>query len=117
MPRGDGMLPETTERQIADLLLNRERPLVICDVDEVIVHFTRAFELYLAQQGLWLDPRSFAINGNVRRRTSGEDIANDEVGRLIGLFFLERTRHLESIEGAVEWLHKIGKIADIVLLS
>ncbi len=92
-------LSEVTERQVAALILSRDRPLVICDVDEVVVHFTRAFEVYIAKQDLWLDPLPA------------------EVGQLIGLFFAERTRHLEPIEGAVEWLLQIGKWAEIVLLS
>jgi len=111
------MLTEITERQIAMLVRHEDRPLVVCDVDEVVVHFTRAFEEYIAQQGLWLDPRSFAINGNIRRRESGEEVAQADVGRLIGQFFFERTRHLETIDGAVEWLHEIAAIAEIVLLS
>src|SRR5437868_6355024 len=111
------MLTEITDRQIAALPLSRDRPLVICDVDEVVVHFTRAFEAYLALQDLWLDPRSFAINGNIRRRATGEEVAPAEVGQLIGLFFTEQTRHLEPVEGAVEWLLAIGKHAEIVLLS
>ena len=111
------MLTEITDRQIAALPLSRDRPLVICDVDEVVVHFTRAFEAYLALQDLWLDPRSFAINGNIRRRATGEEVALAEVGQLIGSFFTEQTRHLEPVEGAVEWLLAIDKHADIVLLS
>jgi len=111
------MLPEITARQIAALALDHDRPLVVCDVDEVVVHFTRAFEAYIALQDLWLDPRSFAINGNIRHRATGEEVAQAEVGNLIGLFFAERTRHLEPVDGAVEWLRTIADIAEIVLLS
>jgi len=111
------MLADTTARQIATLALSSDRPLVICDVDEVVVHFTRAFEAYIALQDLWLDPRSFAINGNIRRRATGEAVAQAEVGQLIGVFFAERTRHLEPVEGAVEWLLAIGRHAEIVMLS
>ena len=111
------MLAEITQRQIAELNLSEGRPIVVCDVDEVVVHFTRAFEDYIAGQDLWLDARSFALNGNIRRRASGEEVAQAEVGRLIGLFFTERTRHLETIEGAVEWLQEIAQVAEIVMLS
>jgi hypothetical protein len=111
------MLSEITRHQIEALVLGRDRPLVICDVDEVVVHFTRAFEAYIAKLDFWLDPRSFALSGNVRRRQSGEEVAQAEVGQLIGLFFAERTRHLEPVEGAVEWLLEIAKTGEVVLLS
>ena len=42
------------------LSLDQSAGLVICDVDEVIVHFTRALEAYLAERRLWLDISSFA---------------------------------------------------------
>ena len=111
------MLPDQTSAQIAALSLDPERPLLVCDVDEVVVHFTRAFEVYIGEQDLWLDTRSFALNGNIRRRQTGEELAHSHVGQLIGSFFVERTEHLEAIEGAVEWLIAIGKVADVVMLS
>jgi hypothetical protein len=111
------MLPDQTNAQIAALSIDRERPLLICDVDEVVVHFTRAFEVYIGEQDLWLDTRSFALNGNIRRRGTGEELAQFHVGQLIGSFFVERTEHLEAIEGAIEWLIAIGKVADVVMLS
>jgi hypothetical protein len=111
------MLPDVTQRQVTALALRTDRPLVVCDVDEVVVHFTRAFEDYLSLEGLWIEPRSFSINGNVRRRDSGEEIAQADIGRLIERFFSERTRHLEAIEGAVEWLREISTFAEVVMLS
>jgi hypothetical protein len=110
------MLSEITSRQIEALALSHDRPLIICDVDEVVVHFTRAFEVFIAKLDLWLDPRSFAINGNIRHR-SGAEVAQAEVGQLVGHFFTERTRHLEPVEGAVEWLKEIATIAEVVMLS
>ena len=49
------MISEPTLAQIANLQLRSNRPLVICDVDEVVVHFTRDFEDFLDGLGLWLD--------------------------------------------------------------
>ena len=78
------------------------RPLVICDVDEVIVHFTRDFERLIALENLWLDTASFALNGNVRCRDTGQPAEDQRVSDLINRFFDERTRHMEPIDGAVE---------------
>lgn len=110
------MISEITENQLATLSFTG-RPLVICDVDEVIVHFTRDFEVYLGQRGLWLDTDSFALNGNVRHLVDGSPVPNERVADLISGFFEERTRHLEPIEGAVDALLHIGEAADVVLLT
>lgn len=110
------MISETTLAQLSELNLTG-RPLLICDVDEVVVHFTRDFELYLDARGLWLDTSSFALNGNVRHRETNAAIEAREVTGLIDRFFVDRTRHLEPIEGAVAALQEIGEAADVVLLT
>jgi hypothetical protein len=93
------------------------RPLVICDVDEVIVHFTRDFESYIGLEDLWLDTSSFALNGNIRCRRTGQPAEDQRVMDLISRFFDERTRHMEPIDGAIDSLLHIGETADVVLLT
>ena len=110
------MISETTLAQLAGLSLTG-RPLVICDVDEVVVHFTRDFEDFLAARGLWLDTSSFALNGNVRSQASNDPVENAHVAGLIDVFFAERTLHMAPIDGAVESLLHIGESADMVLLT
>lgn len=111
------MLSDITRAQIDDLALGRRDRLVICDVDEVVVHFTRALETYLNERDLWLDTSSFALNGNIRRQLGNDALPASEVGKLIDDFFITRTRHLEPIEGAIESLLTIAGHADIVLLT
>lgn len=110
------MISEITQGQLATLNFTN-RPLVICDVDEVIVHFTRDFEDYIGLHGLWLDTSSFALNGNIRHRESNTPAPEAQVAELIGSFFDERTRHMQEIDGAVSSLLKIGEKADVVLLT
>ena len=110
------MISETTLVQLADLSLTG-RPLVICDVDEVVVHFTRDFEAFLGARELWLDTASFALNGNVRRKPGGEPVPNCDVADLIEAFFVERTLHMEPIEGAIDALLHISEAADVVMLT
>lgn len=106
-----------TTRELISQLSFSGRPLVICDVDEVVVHFTRDFESYLEQRGLWLDTSSFSLNGNIRGRADGLQLAVADVGVLIETFFAERTLHLEPIEGAIEALLHLANSADIVMLT
>jgi hypothetical protein len=110
------LISDITKTQLETLSFTG-RPLVICDVDEVVVHFTRDFEIYLNRHNLWLDTSSFALNGNIKDRTTGRPAADSTVAQLISDFFDERTRHLEPIDGAIEALLHIGETADVVLLT
>lgn len=92
-------------------------PLLICDVDEVVVHFLKGLEAYLDERGLWLDPASFALNGNIRYKAGGARLPAQELGQLLMDFFAARTRHLEAIEGAAAALAGISEHADIVMLT
>ena len=93
------------------------RPLIICDVDEVVVHFLKGLEDFLDQRGLWLDPASFALNGNIRRKAGNGPLPGDELGPLLMDFFAARTRHLGAIDGAVPALLGLAEAADIVMLT
>ena len=110
------MISDITRTQLETLSFTG-RPLVICDVDEVIVHFTRDFEKYISERGLWLDTSSFALNGNIRHREGGQPATEAQVAQLISDFFDERTRHLEPIDGSIDSLLHIAETADVVLLT
>jgi hypothetical protein len=110
------LISDITQGQLATLSFTG-RPLVICDVDEVIVHFTRDFEDYIGLHGLWLDTSSFALNGNIRHRESNAPAPEAQVAELIGSFFETRTRNMQEIDGAVASLLDIGRTADVVLLT
>jgi hypothetical protein len=111
------MISETTLAQIASLQLRPKRPLVICDVDEVVVHFTRDFEDFLLERGLLLDPSRMLFSGNIRFEKSQEFLSAEESEDVVVQFFEERTLNMETIDGAVESLHSIGKSADVIMLT
>ena len=111
------MISETTLAQIASLQLRPKRPLVICDVDEVVVHFTRDFEGFLRERGLALDPQRMLFIGNIRNLKSKEFLNAEESEEVVVQFFEERTLDMETIDGAVESLHSIGKSADVIMLT
>ena len=111
------MISETTLAQIASLQLRPKRPLVICDVDEVVVHFTRDFEGFLRERGLALDPQRMLFSGNIRNLKSKDFLNAEESEEVVVQFFEERTLDMETIDGAVESLHSIGKSADVIMLT
>ena len=96
---------------------NVAKPLIICDVDEVLVHFLQGFEAYLGEHDLWLDARSFALTGNVLHRETGQPVAGRAVLELLHGFFSERTALLAPIPYAAESLRELSNHADIILLS
>lgn len=111
------MISEPTKLQLAALAIDQTRPLMICDVDEVVVHFTSAFENFLGERGLWLEPTSLALNGNIKKTSDNNIIPQHIVEMLIDEFFVERTRSLEPIDGAVAALKNFGNQVNIVMLT
>jgi FMN phosphatase YigB (HAD superfamily) len=111
------MIPDFTLAQLKDLSLHAKKPLVICDVDEVVVHFTRAFEAYIAEDGLYLNTASFAINGNIRFSDGDKALPDSKVADIIDRFFRERTEFLEPIDGAIAALMDFSRDASVVMLT
>lgn len=111
------MISPITTSQLSALDFSGDQPLIICDVDEVIVHFLRGLEGFLAENGLWLDPASFALNGNIKYEGSHEPLPGSEVGGMLEQFFSEKTGHLELIDGADEALDALSDHAQIIMLT
>jgi hypothetical protein len=111
------VIPAFTAKQLADLNLDPRRSLLICDVDEVIVHFTQGLEAFLHLQDLWLDTSSLALNGNIRARATGQPVAAQVTAELIDTYFDLHTETMLPIEGAVVALQQLSSIAEIVLLT
>jgi FMN phosphatase YigB (HAD superfamily) len=111
------MIPDFTKEQLGQLAVPSDRPLVICDVDEVVVHFTRALEVFLAERAMWLDTSSFALSGNIRQSGTNISVADAVVSDLIDQFFCAKTAELEPIENAVSSLHHLADAATVVLLT
>jgi len=106
-----------TRQQIEQLQLTRELPLIICDVDEVIVHFIKGLESFLARHDLWLDPASFALNGNIKTIADNIPVEGEQVSKLLAAFFDEETIRLLPINGSIAALLSLAQNTEIVLLS
>lgn len=110
-------LHEDVLPQIEALALTRGKPLIVSDCDEVLMQFIAGLELYLETQGLWLDLRSFALSGNVRRRDTGEPVPAAEMPELLKSFFASSTHSLIAVPGAAEALKALSARAQIVVLT
>lgn len=94
------------------------RPLVICDCDEVLLHFADPFRSYLSTaHDMDLRFDSFSLAGSIKRRADGPAITQADVEPLLDGFF---DTHLETqypAAGAVEALADLARAADIVILT
>jgi hypothetical protein len=111
------MIHEFTAQQLAELTVDAQRPLVICDVDDVVVHFLRGFDAMLARTNYVLEANSFALNGNVLHRETRSEMPHEDVSKLVDDFFFEQTEHMEAIDGAVASLNALSEHASIVMLT
>ncbi len=107
----------TVANQIAGLAIRRARPLIVCDVDEVLAAFMAGFEPYLHEQALYFTWASYSLDGNIRRRDDDSPIAPAEVRRLVAAFFADHTETLAPVPGAAEALRALAGRAQIVILS
>ena len=93
------------------------RPLIICDVDEVVLHFVSPFGAFLQQQGYRLIKRSYALLGNIVDRETDLPVPGDQIGALVHAFFDAETHAQPKISGAAEALAALSESADILFLT
>jgi hypothetical protein len=93
------------------------RPLIVCDIDEVVLEFLTPFRNFLRASGRDLLPRSFRLHGNIVLLDSGEAVADDLVSALQEEFFTRQEEWQTPAELAVETLAELAGEADIVFLT
>ena len=96
--------------------IERGRPLVIVDADEVLLRFVAGFDAFLRRQSLFLDLTSYRLHGNVKRLDDRTPILDVEVTALLEEFRGELD-WLEPVEGARESLAALAGSHSIVVLT
>jgi hypothetical protein len=107
--------PETA-RQIAELALD-DRPLLVLDVDDVLLHFVRPFPRYLEGLGYRLTFDSFRLTGNIHHMVSGQAAEQPLVTELLDAFFVAQADWQTLTDGAAETLAGFAADVEIVLLT
>ena len=97
-------------------LSNKNKPLIVCDADEVIFDFMNSFERYLQSNSLHFSWKSYALNGNILNNNN-KAIDKDEVHNIINNFFKNKTVSMELVNGAKTSLHKLAESFNILILS
>lgn len=75
-----------TLRQIEELASD-DRPLLVLDVDDVVLEFIKPFPRFLERRGLRLTLKSFHLTGNIAEAASGRLVEQPEVTALLDEFF------------------------------
>ncbi|TPI35738.1 hypothetical protein FJW07_23150 [Mesorhizobium sp. B3-1-9] len=107
--------PETA-RQIEELAAD-DRPLLVLDVDDVVLEFIRPFPHYLKSRGFGLTLASFRLTGNIAETATGRLIEQPEVTALLGEFFDAQADWQSIADGAADALAMLGRSAEIVMLT
>lgn len=107
--------PETL-RQIEELAAD-ERPLLVLDVDDVLLDFIKPFPTYLQRHGCRLDFRSFRLTGNIIEIATEVAVEQPRVRELLDGFFDTQTDWQTLVEDAADSLKMIARDAEIVLLT
>lgn len=103
--------------QIEQITVSREKPLLICDADEVLLQFVKALESFLVDNDHYLDVSSFALTGNIRRKADDVPADAAQVRDLIGAFFAAKAEHIPAVPGAADALNRLAERAQIVIVS
>tara|TARA_B110000014_G_C20106794_1_gene582164 strand:+ start:532 stop:1203 length:672 start_codon:yes stop_codon:yes gene_type:complete len=102
--------------QIGNLNINRNKPLLISDADEVILNFVQAFETYLNSIGLYYDLSSYALFGNIKKIKENIAIENDQITKHITDFYNLHTEEISFVNESIKYLGKIKNDLDCQII-
>ena len=95
----------------------RDRPLIVCDVDDVVLHFAAPFQHFLRDEGYELIPRSIKLTGNVVSIANQVEAEASEVKELVRRFFDAQENWQVPLDLVVETLEDLATDADVVFLT
>ncbi len=110
------MLSYNTHPDITKIIINNDKPLIICDADEVIFDFMSSFEKFLISNNLYFNWKSYALNGNILNKDKTA-VKDEEVKEILNNFFRQNTLSMPLIFGAKESLEKLSNNYSIIILS
>lgn len=103
--------------QLADIQIEHNRPLIITDADEVLFNFMQGMELFLAENDMFFDWQSFALHGNIKKKSDETVVEAENIPILLDQFFNEYAHRLPAVDGAADTLARLSEHAQIVVLS
>lgn len=93
------------------------RPLLVCDVDEVVLHLVDPFVKVIEERGFNLKSHSFKLTGNVFDAETGREATQEEVWDGLTQLFEEQADRQGIVDGVVEGLNTVAEKVDIIFLT
>ncbi len=94
------------------------RPLLITDCDEVLLHMVVPFAEWLDEaHHVHFDLDSGGFVNALRHKATSIALEGEEIWPLLRGFFATEMHRQYPIEGAIESIHEIAKVADVVVLT
>ncbi len=109
-------LDPETRRQILELARD-DRPLLVLDVDEVVLEFVAPLIGFLDSQGLHLKTDTFRLHGNVVSKLDQSVIEDHRVSALLEDFFGVQDAWQVMASDAPEVVGRIAGRAEVVMLT
>ncbi|MDK1385068.1 hypothetical protein QN224_06565 [Sinorhizobium sp. 8-89] len=100
-----------------DVVRLGHRPLIVSDVDEVVLEFLTPFKLFLESRRHRLLPRSFRLTGNIVDLQNGEAASEAAVKALLDAFYAAQEQWQIPAALVVKTLAELSAEADIVFLT
>ncbi len=94
------------------------RPLIVTDCDEVLLHMVVPFRAWLAEtHDVHFDMKGQEFTDALRHKSSGMVVERELVWTLLSEFFDTEMGRQQPIAGAVEAITRLGRQADIEVLT
>ncbi len=110
------MIDPETKMQL-ERLAPITRPLLVCDVDEVILHLVAPFEQLLSERGMELRKKLVKLNGNVFYKSDGREADQNDIWEVLNQLFKEQAMRQAVVADATNVLAELANDIDIVLLT
>lgn len=91
--------------------------MIVCDVDEVVLHFVRPLETHFERHGYGFKDQVFKLTGNVKSLNGGADAPDQMVFDMIHSYFEIEAHIQDPVDGAVDALSELSDYADILFLT
>ena len=106
----DGM-----KRQLEDIEIIPNKPLLITDADEVLLNFVSCFQEYLSKNNLWYDLSSYSLFGNIKDK-SNNSIENNLVSYHLENFFKTNAKVITFVKDSIKYIKLLIEKLDFQII-
>ncbi|MCF6196212.1 MAG: hypothetical protein L3J50_05860 [Emcibacter sp.] len=103
--------------QLKLLSLNKTRPVIISDADEVILHFAHILSDYLKTQGMYVNFVSYALEGNIKYIDNDKPVDSALFGEIIDDYFDNYVEKQPLVKNAAAHLKNLSEFCNIIILT